>query len=232
MGKSRIPQGIPAFNSYISTTTAYLPATPEGGTQPNYKRLGISDDALEIWKTKGKYWSDTLYPAYSNTDTRTKAITKEVENFRIDFKDFANPQLNIMAASLNANTHDEEVFKFVIKPKKPTHQHTPITELCNGTYQTLGGGMMKVGYRTSTDAKRPSLAKGANCVQLAYKIGDIPPKDVMDGTQLAIIPRASYTHSIGTGNSGKRLYVYQRWYNSKYPELAGPWSDLQSILIL
>jgi hypothetical protein len=36
----------------------------------------------------------------------------------------------------------------------------------------------------------------------------------------------------GVECEGKRLYIYFRWYNTKHPDIAGPWSQLQTTIVL
>ena len=229
---TRIPAEIRKFNDYINSSDDYLQATPVGGVDTNWKRLGITATNSSDWEQKRKYWQDTLYPKYVNTDIRTKAVTKEVQNFKTTFGTFARPLLNLMAASPNANVHDEEALNFVINRKKPTRPTNPITEMCFATLEPIGGNEVRAQFRTNHDTKRPSLAAGANCVQIAAKVGGTPPTNEYDGTLLAIAPRATYMHSTGTGNAGKTLYVFSRWYNSKHPTLAGPWSAVVTVMIV
>lgn len=228
---TRVPTANALFNAYINNTAAYLEADSDGGPQKNWERLGITATNMSDWKEHRNYWAETLYLKYSNVNTRTKTVTQEVQGFKKDFAQFAQPLLNIMAASPNVTDDDGGVLNFVINRKKPTHTHTPITEGCFGKYTDLGGGEMKATYSSATDSKRPSLLKGANCIQIAYKVGDTAPANVNDGTKTDIVPRATYVLDLGSDNIGKKLFIYQRWYNSKYPELAGPWSGQQSFII-
>ncbi len=230
-GKTRVPKEISLFNAYINNTADYLEADSGGGPQKNWERLGLTATNMGDWKQQRKYWAETLYLKYSNVNTRTKTVTQEVQGFKKDFAQFAQPLLTIMAASPNVTDDDAGVLNFVINRKKPTHTHTPITEACFAKYTALGGGEMKASYSSATDSKRASLLKGANCIQVSYKVGDTPPVNVHDGTKTDIVPRATYVLDLGSENSGKKLFIYQRWYNSKYPELAGPWSALQTVLI-
>lgn len=230
-GKTRIPEGMAPFNAYINNSDDYLQALSADGVTKNWERLGLTIDMAAKWKDHRVEWRDNLYPVYSNPALRNKTTTKQVNDFRDEFKAIAGPMLNLMAASPNAGAEDEEMLNFVISRKKPTHSHTPITDTCFGRFSALGGGEIKVSFTSDTDTKRASLIKGANCVQIAFKIGDTPPAHVLDGTKLDLVPRASYIMDMGADNSGKKLFVYQRWYNSKYPELAGPWSGQQSLII-
>lgn len=232
MANTRVPSSNELFNAYINNTDDYLQADVDSGPVKNWERLGIDADSADSWNMQRKYWQDTLYPKYSNPNLRTKTTTKEVQDFKTSFKDFANPLLNIMVASPKANAADEEVFNFVINRKKPTHSHTPISELCFGKFTALGGGEVKTAFSSATDSSRPSLLPGANCIQVAYKVGEPAPGHVEDGTRMDIVPRASYVLDLGSDHSGKKLYIYQRWFNSKYPELAGPWSALQTVMII
>lgn len=59
-GITRIPQTIPAFDSYINVTDKYQLAVDPLTLQPNYDRLGLSSDESEAWTAKRTYWRDTL----------------------------------------------------------------------------------------------------------------------------------------------------------------------------
>ncbi len=69
----------------------------------------------------------------------------------------------------------------------------------------------------------------ANPVLIA--IPALPPQHPDDSTKQEFHSGATHLLHLGAVNSGKYLYVWSRWYNSKHPELAGGWSERQVILI-
>ena len=46
-----------------------------------------------------------------------------------------------------------------------------------------------------------------------------------------IFTKSVFTFHMGVENVGKKMVAYLRWYNTKHPELAGPWSDVTLIVI-
>ncbi len=231
-GTSRIPRTIPAFNTYINSSDDYLQATPSGGSTPNYQRLGLTNPQATGWSDKRVYWRDTLYPLYSNVNTRTKTVNQNVKQFIKDCHTLGNPLLNIMAASTNATTDDANALNFMLLRKKPTHPTDPITDdIAVGS--TFKGTILNISFRSSHDTKRASLAEGADSVQLLYKIGDPAPTDINDtGLKSQLITKATYKHAIDSNDSGKKLYFYVRWYNTKYPNIANGWSKLYTIVLV
>ena len=53
-----------------------------------------------------------------------------------------------------------------------------------------------------------------------------------EGLKAEISTRASFNLDAGSASSGKYLYIYLRWYNTKHPALVGPWSSMHTTLIL
>ena len=61
----------------------------------------------------------------------------------------------------------------------------------------------------------------------------LPPASAeAEGLKAEISTRASFNLDAGSASSGKYLYIYLRWYNTKHPALAGPWSSMNTTLIL
>ncbi|MBK5284499.1 MAG: hypothetical protein JJE25_03785 [Bacteroidia bacterium] len=117
---------------------------------------------------------------------------------------------------------------------KTTHARRTeaIQEQCLSKLKPLGGGDIRVGCSTSHDTKRASKAEGADSVMVAYKIGDTAPASTNDGTTKATYSKATFTINCGDENTGKKLFLFTRWFDTKNPALAGPWSSLNSSGIL
>lgn len=233
MGKSRIPVSIALFNAYINTTDDFLQApVEEGSSTLNWQRLGLASTDATGWHSKRLAWN-TLYAKYTNTDTRTKTVNDQVKSFRVNFQKTGGKVLDKIAASDGATEQDQNVFNLVLSGnhKKPTHSHTPITDNIIISVVNIGNGVIKADFRSNHDTKRPSLAPGANSVQLAIKVDEPAPKNVDEITERVIITRASITKNIGADSAGKRIYLFARWYDTRYPNLAGPWSTMFSILL-
>jgi len=214
------------------STGSYLAA---GSPVTNGTRLGLSAQNLTDWNDKFVYWRDTLYTKYSDPLQSTSAVKDEVRNFMKDFKTFAQPLINLMVASPNAKEADAAVFNFVLNRAKATRRNTPIKELVEFTTQPLGGGDMKFSCRTGHDSSRASKAEGADSVQLAFLIADTvdvfkaTPSDL--GMKTEAFTRAQFIFHAGAANVGKRMIVFTRWFNTKHPQLAGPWSAVRMVVI-
>jgi len=135
MSRTRIPDSISDFNTYMNNTGTYVAA----GTPVNGIRLGLSAGNITDW---GGYKTDwiTLYTKYSDPVQSTSIVKDEVRNFMDDFREFANPLLNIMAASPNANETDEGVFNFKIGRATPSHSTTPISDKVVLSAKPIGRG--------------------------------------------------------------------------------------------
>lgn len=240
----RISKQPAVFNAYINNGDDYLAL----GTPTNGSRLGLSAGQIADWHTKREYWHDTLYPKYSSDTDRTMAIVEETHNFIRDFRLFANPLLDIMAASEAATEADEAKFNFVkrVNRKQPTRKTVAIAEECLATLKVLGGGMVQNFCRTDHDTQRPSLAEDSNAVEVSYTLvdmtasgggnpqpnpnpggsNDMPPA-ASQGMVSKIFTTAKFVLECGNENSGMTLVIYHRWINTHYPKLAGPWSTVQ-----
>ncbi len=232
--QTRIPRGIVLFNGYITTTRVYFEA---GSPTTNASRLGILETEVAQWKAFEDEWTP-LYTLYVDKKaSRTTSIKDRllaIINKTLDFNQ-TNHILDRISVSLNVTIVDLETFhikKGVLQKSIRTIPQTPINEPVTVTLLLLGGGSLAIKCY-STTGQRASIYENADCVQYIYLVGDVPPvsADVI-GLTKDISRRASFTLALGSGSSGKYLYIYFRWYNTKHPELAGPWSSLQTTLIL
>ena len=227
---ARIPRTIAEFFSYLERTDNYLQLVivPTNGT-----RLGMSITNVAKWHTNAGNGA-ALYLQYKDPLQTGPSVKTKVKKLMTDFFAFAQPQLDIIAASENATTDDAEVFNVVLVRKKPTHKTEKIKNKCYATSESMGGCRYTFRCRTLTDAKRASLAPGSDSVEIAYLIGDkdtkVPTADEMVLRQA--FSKAMFIKELGTINSQKVLYIYFRWTNSKHPELASSWSDLMIIPIV
>jgi len=77
-------------------------------------------------------------------------------------------------------------------------------------------------------SQRAGICAGADSVQYMYAVGTTPPASAeAEGLKAEISTRASFNLDAGSASSGKYLYIYLRWYNTKHPALAGPWSSMK-----
>jgi len=230
MSASRIPKKIADFNSYISDTDNHLQVINPGPPPvPNWQRLGLTQQDADQWHAIRQVWG-ALYPQYTNPDTHTKTVTDEVEETIEAFRVFAQPLLNIMAPNPNATAQDANILNFKIGRSEPTHPTVPIAEVCLVKTESMGQGLTRFIVRTDED-RRPAMAGGANIIQVAIKIGGTPPTGPEDGTSMFILGKAIDTYNLGSQNVGQRAYAYFRYVNTRYPHLAGGYSEAVTFLI-
>lgn len=230
MSNSRIPRVISELNSYIRTTDTYLhEENPGPPPTPNWQRLGLTEPNATSWHNARQTW-ESIYAIYEDPNTRTKAVTANLHTARESFIAFAQPLLDIMAASPNADDGDEVALNFKIGRKEPSHPTVPIAEICIPKVEIVGQGVTKFVIRTDED-RRPAMAPGANIIQMVYKVSEQAPLGPSDGTTMVILGKATDKHNFGDENIGKRCWVWFRYFNTKYPHLAGDYCTVQSFVI-
>ena len=230
---SRIPRGIDGFNPYITNTAAYL-AT---GTPTNASRLGILDSEATVWAAMLSSWTP-LFAKYSDKkNSRTTAVKDQLLEIITETiaYDQDNHILDRIAASPNVTIVDMETFnikKGVLQKTTHSSLTVSIVEPIIPTIQPIGGGSVSIKCYNSSGS-RANIFEDADSVQYAYMVGDTAPASA-DATGMVkeLSTKAMFTLALGSANSGKYLFMYFRWYNTKYPTLAGPWSVLQKMLIL
>ena len=234
MPTSRIPRTIDEFNPYIVNTNAYLLA----GTPTNWSRLGWVQGEMTQWTGFVTLWNP-LYPKYADKKgSRTTAIKDQLLLIikQCITLDKTNHLLDRIAASPNATIIDMETFhikKGVLQDVVHTQMRSSNSESIVAALQPLGGGDVSIKCRTSHDSKRGSIADGADSVQYVFQVGGTAPTGADDaGLNKEISTHASFTLNLGTSASEKKLYIFFRWYNTKHPDLAGPWCSLQTTLVL
>jgi hypothetical protein len=236
--RSRIPKAIAKFDSYINKTDKKLQEIAMG-TTTNWQRLGLSMANADKWHNLRSFWHDELFRKYNDPALSTSIIKKQVKNFIQQFKKFANPQLNIMAASLNATEVDEAVFNFVIKRADPTRTSVPIQQTVTVAFKHHGSSDLAFVCSIGQGANRRSKASGSDSVQMAYMILDDNHTDASTAFPNADDPRMTreiftksrFTKHMGSGNLTKRVVVFMRWYHTRHPELAGPWTEVMILVI-
>lgn len=230
---TRIPKSIDRFNDYISNTdTHQLAGTPDNYTRWNW--TAAESAAWTAFKTQftplyGKY-SDKKVSRTTDIKDRLRQIIKKCMDY-----DKEHHLLDRIASSPDSINTDYEIFNIrrgtPLAKKTNSTRTESIREQCNAIARSLGGGFMKISCRSSGNTKRPSKVAGTNSIKIFFKIGDTAPANASDGTKTEIFTKAIFIIQCGDENVEKKLHIYTQWYNTKHPELAGPVSSLQSVLI-
>jgi hypothetical protein len=230
----RIPRSIDPFHNYINSTSDHLEA---GEPETNATRLGFSKEETDGWTAIKVKWNP-LYEKYKDKETsRTTSIKNKLllligDTITYD-KDYNF--LDRISVSLNVTVDDLSIFnikKGLLEKTTRTVPSTSIRETVEPILQPFGGGNISLKCYSSTSA-RPAIFGDADSVQYLYVVGTTPPESVNDpNLTLGLSTRAIFDLALGAENGGKRIYIFLRWYNTKHPELAGPWSDMQTSFLL
>lgn len=230
MSNSRMPKLVGEFNQYINNTTNYM----NTGVPKNGERMGLTEDEMTSWTGINTRWNP-LYALYSDKpNSRTQVVIAQLQAL-IDECYTLNQTKHILdriAASPNVTVVDLQTFNIRNGSSKRSFTVQPIQDSVITSIQLLGGGSVTVKCHAEGNL-RPSIIDAADCVQYVFAVGTTPP-DSADaaGLKKDSSTKATFTLALGSGSSTKYLYIYYRWYNSKHPEIAGPWSGLQSTLIV
>ena len=228
----RIPRAIEEFNPYIINTSNYL----ADGTPTNATRLGFVETEVEKWTGFAGNWTQLYFKYADKKSSRTTAIKDQLLRIIDDCieLDQDNHLLDRIAASPNANIIDMETFnikKGILKVSRSAPK-TAITEPVLASIQSIGGGSFTIKCNNSNGG-RAAIFADADSVQYTYFVGSTAPTSVnAPGLTKEISTRAAFTLALGAENSEKHLYIYFRWYLTKYPNFAGPWSSMQTALIV
>src|SRR3954468_24834232 len=106
MSDSRISDNIPGFNSYINNTDEWLKAI-SSGVITNRERLTLTVQNGTDWSAYRTNWRDNIYPILSDPAAVTNTIKAQGRALMKNFRTFANPLLDIIAACPAATEQDE-----------------------------------------------------------------------------------------------------------------------------
>jgi len=229
-----MPRTFEGMNNYLTKTETHLLS---GDPVINWTRMGLLQTEMTKWSFFRTSYA-ALYIQYSDeTNTRTRAIRDNLQNLLdqvIEF-DRVNRILDRIASSPNVTIDDLMIFNIKQGPLQKsgkTIKVTPINENVTVTLQPIGGGIVAVKCYSIT-GQRAHIFTDADCVQFAYLLGDTPPTSVMvPGLVFGLSSRASFNLNLGAEQARNNLYIYFRWYNTRHPEQAGPWSALQNTVII
>lgn len=229
----RIPRNNDEFNKYYIKMCAYL----DQETPTNATRLGVLPEEVTQLKSFATQWTP-IYEKFSDKrNGRTIASRDELGQIMFEVTEYEqkNRILDRIAASPNVTVEDLGVFNIssrVLQKTKRSSVATRIEEPVTITFQLLGGGSMTIKCYSST-AQRSGIFGEADSVQYVYKVGGTAPASADEVEMIKeLSTRGTFALDLGSASSGKTLYIYFRWYCTKHPELAGPWSAMQSSLIL
>lgn len=231
---TRMPRSFEGMNNYLLKTESHLLS---GDPVTNWSRLGLQESEMTKWSEFRTNYS-VLYVQYSDqTNTRTRAIRDKLQNVldQVVEYDQVNRILDRISSSPNVGIDDLKIFNIKQNPLQKAARSvkvTPINENVTVTLQPLGGGMVTVKCYSIT-GQRAHIISDADCVQYAYLTGDTAPASIVaPGLIFGLSSRASFNLNLGAEQARNNLYIYFRWFNTRHPEQAGPWSALQNTVII
>jgi len=229
----RIPRGIDDCSQYLVSTNNYL----DSGNPNNAERLGILPEEAGKWSGFTNRFLP-LYLLYSDKkNSRTTAIKDQLLSIIDEVTNFdqGSRMLDRIAASPNVTIADMETFnikKGVLQKTTRSVATTPLTNQVAAAIQPIGGGSVNIKCR-NLSSERAGIEEGANCVQYAYMVGDKAPVSAdAENMRRDVSTKASFVLALGSASSTQSLFIYFRWYHTKHPGLAGPWSALMTTFIL
>jgi len=230
-GTTRVPVPILEFNNYIRTTDDYQQATLPPRLAPNWQVLGWALNDSNEWTARRLAW-EPLYTQYSDPAQRTPVVIANVNTFMKSFRTFAQPLLDLVAASPKSIDRDAMEFNLVllVNRKDPTHHTTPISDDIFPMRTSRKGGEVTMVFRTLVDGSRASLPKAADSVRIATRVGG-PPASPDDGCTYTIFTKARGIVNFGVAYKGKAVSGWAQWYNTRHPELAGNWVPLEEVIV-
>jgi len=230
MSNSRISTVVDVAVQYADRTDNYLRIVidPTHGA-----RLGVTDVEVGDWHIwRGKL--DDCFVDWSDDTKKTKPVNAKMVKLVHDFREFANPVLNRIAASGNLNETDEVVFNLVGDSNHagPSHKTDKIIEKCFSKMIPIGGGEIANHLRTGSSTGRDHIFDGADGAEISYTITDEPTvnSDPMNATRRTYT-KAVFIQELGAPNKGKYMNYCHRWAWTINDKLSGPFNDSQSMLI-
>ncbi len=248
MKRNRIPSTWEKFITYIIVVNDYLHSTLPGDTEKRGIVLGMTTAELTALANfvKSMVSGDPVNPGiwdlHKNKDTKTQKTTAEMKQAKKEFGAFFRPLLNRMNLSANIKVGDR--IPLEISDPNPSRKvpKLPIEALCFVYVILMGHGVLKAVCRQLIDGSRASRPATANGVEVAYAIA-VESSDSADATPITSIPepdtietrrvssKPRFTLTLGPEYVGKTVYMYFRWVNTKYPNLAGNWSKVLVTLV-
>jgi hypothetical protein len=243
------------FNAQITTDVNYLTANKVrlviSATNITALNLQYTNPGTGVPQSQ-LGWLE-LYNLHSNTDTNTQTITNLVGIRRKQIEATVKTICGDIPNSVLTPNDRSALIWPVSKTTRTTHK-VATTNLITFKSVGLGGGDVKTrcfpsggainnptaATQRSTKksgkqrAARPHKEKGYE-IRRSYmliKQGAAQPTDPnAAGMTMEVITKANSVKHYGTANEGMVLCEFLQWYNPKHPELAGPWSSMQTTLI-
>ncbi len=194
-------------------------------------------------------WKE-LRMLHNDANTKTKTVNGLVQSRRIDLKKAVSSICNDIPQSVLTENH-RMALNWPLSKRTKTKHSVGTKNLVSFKSMGLGGGDVRTkcfpsGAATNNPLATHSKTKGKRHRNKPYKEegyeirrsyilikpnSELPTEPNSSGMTIEIITKADSVKHYGPGNAGMLLCEFMQWYNPKHPELAGPWSGLQTTLI-
>jgi len=222
-----IPNEIADFHDFVITlievTALHVPGTarPWGYTNTEFEALESDAEAF-----KDAY--DLANPAgkkKSRTPSQTKDMNEKKDVCEKTIRDFVNTWLAYNIAVTNPDKMDMNLTVF---DTVPSPVPVPGTKPFVFKLDTSETARHKIQMREEGSTSG-GLPEGMNGLEIRSKVGGAAPLTPEECPNQLLPTRASVTINYSTADSGKRVFYYARYLNSK--NQPGPWSIMFSAII-
>jgi|GEM_PF-6328150 hypothetical protein len=191
-----------------------------------------------------------LWMLHNDDNTKTKTVNGLVQSRRIQLKKAVSSICNDIPQSALTENHRSALNWPLSKSTKTKHNVGTKNQVSFSSVGLGGGDVRTKCFPSGAAVNNPlathSKTKGKRRRNKPYKEegyeirrsyilikpnSQLPTEPNATGMTMEIITKADSVKHYGTGNAGMLLCEFMQWYNPKHPELAGPWSALQTLLI-
>lgn len=176
---------------------------------------------------------DAKWAVAKNKATRTSTDVQAKKDARAAYE----PALRSLISGGLANnpyvTNEQRVeMGLNIRDKNPTPRPKPATKP-DVTLKAHGNTQIMVTYEqeegTEGDTRPRAKPEGVARMELVYKIGDPAPVSANDCPKTVSITRSPYKLNFEPADSGKKLYAFARWVNTR--NIPGDWCGILIVVI-
>ncbi len=251
----RIPMKLETFITFIVLVDEYLHTIFPGSTDPRGIELGMTTAELAILKdwvikfVSGDPAHPGIWDLHKNKQKKTQTTRQNMVDSQKQFAAFFRPVLTRMSGSALITNDDRDTLNIAHPVTTHTRPTTPIKAECMIGIRMLGQGKVRFVCKASEDEARASKPEGANAVEIALLsrpvittepdkdnilVSKVRPKSMQgpgEANSVRIFTKSIFIIQFPDSELGNDLQLFGRWINTNYPDLAGPWSGLQTVLI-
>ncbi|MEI7426281.1 MAG: hypothetical protein WCK16_05185 [Candidatus Moraniibacteriota bacterium] len=245
---TRIPREFYKFDPYTGQVKTWASSLLDDGITKRGIHVGMTELQITALNSHTAEWrsGDPEHPgAYEIHLINPKALggtTPKIKEVQRSYIDFLDPILTVINVNTNMTNEDRDVLNLAYPDPVYTHPTIPIASQVFARVIPKGNFRLQVKGYTAADASRASLAAGADSMRIAYRKDpielEIDPithlpipgkikrnliKSPQDGTTIISFTSATALWQVEGGATGDFLQFYVCWFNSKHPNLAGPW---------